>query len=283
MNNDIFIKVSLDAAIKKYLLFRNKKDASLASDFLVYVICMLIYIYSETDILNPYINRQNNGEDGFRNNLGKFGLQPAKINKFLNDLEGYYETDHYNKVNRLTKNEFFSYLQEDIIDMFLAKASSTNLDCAKYKEFENLLFSPNTTNEIRRKINEYVAVDSWAVINYYKECLYKKEHEVSFKQVKNNLLSYDVYNVFGITKDNLEVINQETLDEINRSIYGYFNINPISFNAKSRLAKEVEALKAPKFRLSSQSGKTNILIFLVIFSATIIVGIVLGVIIMGRL
>ena len=28
MNSDIFIKVSLDAAIKKYLLFRNKKDAS---------------------------------------------------------------------------------------------------------------------------------------------------------------------------------------------------------------------------------------------------------------
>jgi len=227
MNSDIFIKVSLDAAIKKYLLFRNKKDVSLASDFLVYVICMLIYIYSETDILNPYINRQNNGEDGFKNNLGKFGLPYSKINKFFNDLEGYYEIDHYNKVNRLTKNEFFSYLQEDIIDMFLAKASSTNLDEAKYKEFENLLFSPNTTNEMRRKINEYVAVDSFEVINYYKECLYKMEHEISFKQVKNNLLSYDVYNVFGITKDNLEVINQETLDEINRSIYGYFNINPI--------------------------------------------------------
>ena len=118
MNSDIFIKVSLDAAIKKYLLFRNKKDVSLASDFLVYVICMLIYIYSETDILNPYINRQNNGEDGFKNNLGKFGLPYSKINKFFNDLEGYYEIDHYNKVNRLTKNEFFSYLQEDIIDMF---------------------------------------------------------------------------------------------------------------------------------------------------------------------
>ena len=169
MNSDIFIKVSLDAAIKKYLLFRNKKDASLASDFLVYVICMLIYIYSETDILNPYINRQNNGEDGFKNNLGKFGLPYSKINKFFDDLEGYYEIDHYNKVNRLTKNEFFSYLQEDIIDMFLAKASSTNLDEAKYKEFENLLFSPNTTNEMRRKINEYVAVDSFEVINYYKD------------------------------------------------------------------------------------------------------------------
>ena len=44
MNNDVFINIALDAALKKYRLFQEKKDYSLAGDFLVYVIGVLSYI-----------------------------------------------------------------------------------------------------------------------------------------------------------------------------------------------------------------------------------------------
>src|SRR5574344_1543964 len=105
MNGQVFINIALDAALKKYLLFKEKNDYSLTSDFLVYTIGILSYIYGEADIINPF--KTNTDSNIFNHNLMKFGLEEEKLYKFLNDLNNFYNLDVQNKtLNYQNKNPF---------------------------------------------------------------------------------------------------------------------------------------------------------------------------------
>src|SRR5574344_1420655 len=120
MDNNILINVAVDAAVKKYLLFKNNNDYSLVGDFLVYVICMLNYIYGETDIINPYLNNQS--DDALTYNLARYGYNKDMVKKFYDDLLGFYQRQTILSINQdLHINEFFTYVQEDIADMYFAK------------------------------------------------------------------------------------------------------------------------------------------------------------------
>ena len=79
---DIFISIGFDTAIKKYVLFTEKNHHDLATDYLVYVMMMLTFIYSKVDIMNPYLSRHKNGAANLLHNLTKYGLSEEKVNKF---------------------------------------------------------------------------------------------------------------------------------------------------------------------------------------------------------
>ena len=80
---DIFISIGFDTAIKKYVLFTEKNHHDLATDYLVYVMMMLTFIYSKADIMNPYLARYKNGASNLLHNLTKYGLGEEKVNKFF--------------------------------------------------------------------------------------------------------------------------------------------------------------------------------------------------------
>ena len=80
---DIFISIGFDTALKKYILFTEKNHRELATDYLVYVIMMLIFIYTKVDIMNPYLARYKDGAGSLRRNLMKYGYSDFKIHKFF--------------------------------------------------------------------------------------------------------------------------------------------------------------------------------------------------------
>lgn len=281
MNNDIFINIAFDAAIKKYMLFKSKQDYSLASSFLVYVVCMLIYIYSEADIINPYINKDSSRKNALLKNLTKYSLDSKWLNKFFNDLSGFYEKDNYNKIVGDFKNPYFTYVQEDLIEMYLAKYQSLKLDSSSLKEFRKLLFEPNSKNKFRNQINEKYAINPAGAVNYFDKRVYELSSKLDFYPIKDNVLAMSIYETFGLSKEDLEIINQETLNNINNNIYAYFKVNPIEVNAKEKLNNQVMNLQKRKYLLSTNSGKTNILIFLIIFSVIIVIGIFVGLKLLG--
>ena len=76
---DIFISIGFDTAIKKYVLFTEKNHHDLATDYLVYVMMMLIFIYGKADIMNPYLARHKNGAANLLHNLTKYAFDKATI------------------------------------------------------------------------------------------------------------------------------------------------------------------------------------------------------------
>ncbi len=285
MNSDTFINIGFDTAIKRYLLLKNENYTQLANDFLVYVIYMLNFIYGENLIINSYFNRKNNGYKTLLEGFKQYNLSDNKISKFFKDMNSYIEVEIYNRNNGLEKNEFFTYLQEDLIDMFLAKASKLGYTKDYYSQFRNLLFFNNSNNKQRNIINQKYAINLDASVNYFDYQVYQMTNTLSFVSVKDNLLSNDVYKVFGLSDKILEVVSEETLSEINKKIYAYFNINPLEIKANKKLEKASSKLLTShfNFKLANNSGRANILIFVLMFIGLIGVGIVIGLNIISKI
>ena len=85
---DIFISIGFDTAIKKYVLFTEKNHHDLATDYLVYVMMMLTFIYSKADIMNPYLARYKNGASNLLHNLNyRFDRLIFELKSDFNKIE----------------------------------------------------------------------------------------------------------------------------------------------------------------------------------------------------
>lgn len=273
---DIFVSIGFDTALKKYVLFTEKNHRELATDYLVYIVMMLIFIYSKADIMNPYLARYKDGAASLRRNLMKYGLSDLKVHKFFNDLNNYLEIDNYNKVCNQYKNPYFLILQEDLIDMFYAKTISIEVPLAEKKKFKNLLYSTKNSNESVRKLNSlYNPYPDGAYI-YYSNLFSKSDYNIKILPKKDKLLDMDVYRLFDLNEEDIVKLNSKTLEEINNGIYNYFHINPIGVRAYEKLKFKVNKLSNTKYRLATNSGSINLLLFTSFFGFIIVLGITIG-------
>ena len=273
---DIFISIGFDTAIKKYVLFTEKNHHDLATDYLVYVMMMLTFIYSKADIMNPYLARYKNGASNLLHNLTKYGLREEKVNKFFNDLNNYLERDNYNKVCNQYKNPYFLIIQEDLIDMFYAKWQSVDVSKEEMKKFKNLLYSSKNSNAACRKLNELYNTNLDGALAYYSNIFSRKDYAIMMIPKKDRILDMSVYKLFNLNEQDIIKLNNATLEEINNGIYNYFHINPIGIRAYDKLMMKVNKLSNTKYRLADNTGSINLIMFASFFSFIIILGITIG-------
>ena len=273
---DIFISIGFDTAIKKYVLFTEKNHHDLATDYLVYVMMMLTFIYSKADIMNPYLARYKNGASNLLHNLTKYGLREEKVNKFFNDLNNYLERDNYNKVCNQYKNPYFLIIQEDLIDMFYAKWQSVDVSKEEMKKFKNLLYSSKNSNAACRKLNELYNTNLDGALVYYSNIFSRKDYAIMMIPKKDRILDMSVYKLFNLNEQDIIKLNNATLEEINNGIYNYFHINPIGIRAYDKLMMKVNKLINTKYRLADNTGSINLIMFASFFSFIIILGITIG-------
>lgn len=273
---DIFISIGFDTAIKKYVLFTEKNHHDLATDYLVYVMMMLTFIYSKADIMNPYLARYKNGASNLLHNLTKYGLREEKVNKFFNDLNNYLERDNYNKVCNQYKNPYFLIIQEDLIDMFYAKWQSVDVSKEEMKKFKNLLYSSKNSNAACRKLNELYNTNLDGALVYYSNIFSRKDYAIMMIPKKDRILDMSVYKLFNLNEQDIIKLNNATLEEINNGIYNYFHINPIGIRAYDKLMLKVNKLSNTKYRLADNTGSINLIMFASFFSFIIILGITIG-------
>ena len=273
---DIFISIGFDTAIKKYVLFTEKNHHDLATDYLVYVMMMLTFIYSKADIMNPYLARYKNGASNLLHNLTKYGLREEKVNKFFNDLNNYLERDNYNKVCNQYKNPYFLIIQEDLIDMFYAKWQSVDVSKEEMKKFKNLLYSSKNSNAACRKLNELYNTNLDGALVYYSNIFSRKDYAIMMIPKKDRILDMSVYKLFNLNEQDIIKLNNATLEEINNGIYNYFHINPIGNRAYDKHMMKVNKLSNTKYRLADNTGSINLIMFASFFSFIIILGITIG-------
>lgn len=273
---DIFVSIGFDTALKKYILFTEKNHRELATDYLVYIIMMLIFIYGKADIMNPYVARYKDGAASIKRNLMKYGLADLKVHKFFNDLNNYLEIDNYNKVCNKYQNPYFIVLQEDLIDMFYYKTLSVEVSGEEKEKFKNLLYSSKNSNESVRKLNRLYNTNLDGALVYYSNLFSRSNYSIKMLPKKDKILDMDVYRLFDLNEEDIVKLNNETLEEINNGIYNYFHINPIGVRAYDKLMARVKRLANTKYRLANNSGSINLLLFSSFFGFIIVLGITIG-------
>ena len=113
--NNIFINEFINNGINAYLLKKQDKDYSLAHIFELKVIEVLVRIYGEINIINPY---RTGSEKSLRDNFKIYGLTNEEYYRFIGYLNDY--NDWLNSMSR-EKNDTIKEIELLLIRMILLK------------------------------------------------------------------------------------------------------------------------------------------------------------------
>lgn len=267
-----FINEAFEKAVNDYLNSKDKKEGILYNSFLVVVIRLLINIYGELDILNPfYIKSEKSLDD----NLMKYGLNKESISEFKRLLDGFYRIEKKN-MSSLKKeiNIYFIDIQKRIIDMFNLKRLNYGLTESDRKEFFDLLYTPGTSNALRLSYNFLNAENIYEIAEYFKEAM-QLQKKVE-KEKEKDLLPFDTYKLFGINVSDLSKMSKSEVEEINSEIYESFDIKENAINKDYLLEESIKAYKMQKNPVTTGNGYVDILLIMSVIVTTIMVVVIFG-------
>lgn len=267
-----FINEAFEKAVNDYLNSKDKKEGILYNSFLVVVIRLLINIYGELDILNPFYIRN---EEALDDNLKKYGLNKESISEFKRLLDGFYRIEKKN-MSSLKKetNIYFIEIQKRIIDMFNLKRLNYGVTESDRKEFFDLLYTPGTSNALRLSYNFLNAENIYEIAEYFKEAM-QLQKKVE-KEKEKDLLPFDTYKLFGINVADLSKMSESEVEEINSEIYESFDIKETAINKDYLLEESIKAYKMQKNPVTTGNGYVDILLIMSVIVTTIMVVVIFG-------
>jgi len=267
-----FINEAFDKGINDYLISRDKKESILYNSFLVVVIRMLINIYGELDIINPF---KVKNDTAFMNNLMKYGASKYDCNRLKYLLDSYYNVE-INNVKTLKKqiNIYFIEVQKCLIDLFNIKRLNFGLTESDIKEFFDLLYTPGTSNALRISYNYLNAENIYEVAEYYKESMKKKIE--SKDDDKKNLLGFDVYKAFNVSIADLSKMEDDDVDKLNSQIYKSFDISESAINKEYLLDEKIKELQIKNNPITTGNGYVDILLIMSVIITVVMVIVIFG-------
>lgn len=250
MENKVFINESFTKALNDYLTCKNNIKGIKYNSFVVVVIRMLIIIYDELDITNPY---DFNNENMLYNNLTKFGYSKDNIIRFF---------ELFNSYNQKENKDDFINIQKMLIDMMMQKKKTINVMSEELEEFRNLLYSNQSSNPLQIAYNFLLTGSSNEVLDYFDQNSPLFEKKIAPKVTKK--LNIGAYEALKYSIDDIENMNADELEEVNKKVYNYFEINENAVNSDYLLDRAVIEFNKPK--LATNGGFVNILLFLAVIS-----------------
>ncbi len=271
-----FINEAFDKAINDYLISKDNIDSPLYESFLVVVIRMLINIYGELDILNPFYIKD---EEAFTDNLMKYGAKKENIDSLKRLVDGFYQIDKRNKnAVKSEINIYFIEVQKSLIDLFTLKRVNFGLTENESKEFFNLLYTPGTNSFLRISYNFKNAEDIYEVAEYYKESLKEKE-KTKEQEDKKNILGFDIYKLFNYSIADISKMSSKDVDKLNSEIYESFDINENAINKEYLLEEKMREIQMQQNPITTGNGYVDILLIMSVIVTSIMVVIIFGAII----
>lgn len=268
-----FINEAFEKAVQDYLSSKEQIEGVIYNSFLVVVIRLLINIYGELDIINPY---QIKNEKAFDDNLMKYGMSIENVSEFKRLLDGFYRIERKNMTSiRREENIYFIEIQKVLIDMFNLKRLNYGLTESDRKEFFDLLYTPGTSNALRLSYNYLNAPDIYEIAEYFK-CAMNKEKEIKEEENNKNLLSFDVYKLFGVKLTDLSKMNEEEINKLNTSIYQSFDIKENAINKDYLLEESIKRMKMKNSPITTGNGYVDILLVMSVIVTTIMVVVIFG-------
>ena len=261
MEKGVFINEAFTYAISEYLSSKNNPEGIKYNSFFVVVVRLLTIIYDELDILTPYNLKD---ENGFINNLKKYGYAEENIHEFKRLLQKYYENENESQ---------FIIIQKMLVDMFAKKKVTLKISNKEIENFKVLLYSPYSDNMLRVSYNFMMAKDPEEVLIYFKKQM--ATHQKKEIARPKETLNLEAYEILQYSLDDIKSMNADELDEVNKKIYNYFDINANAINKNYLLDKAVFDFKHPKTSLSTGNGYVDILFILAIIATIAMVLLIL--------
>ena len=281
MDNNIFINPAIDESLKKYKLLKETNDYASANDFLVYAIGILIYIYGEENILGLYDKKDYQSFDYL---LNKYNVDPYYVNKFYDDFNKFYNVNIRNVAFRSNDyNPYFIYIQEDLINMYMAKYYALKFDIKKFDKFKEMLFTPVNNDSFMQEYNQKMTDNQDYILNYFEAKVYEIQHPLEFTLKRNNVISQEVYNVFDLTEDKINRLSFKELEAINAKIFNYFKVSPIEPDVNKKLLEKIEKQTPNKInkKIIANSKVTNSIIFAIIIFVIISIVVLISLKVVG--
>lgn len=256
MEGNIFINVALTNAIKDYLNYKTTPDSKEYNSFLVNVIRMLVFIYGELDIINPYRTNNIAGLGGFDNNLQKFGLSDNELNEFKNQLMVYYQ----NESNLKLLSSSFVTIQKLLISMFLLKKSHILISDDEVNIFKSMLYFKEDTNVFKVELYNSLTPNSSEIMNYFNSLLHEQKHNYVFTKHKDIALSQEAYQIAGYNIVEVMNMNEKEIENVNNKVFHFFRIKDTDLNKRKRLESAIEYYKKYGNTITSGNGYVDTLL-----------------------
>ena len=209
---NFFVNRAIDCGIENYLLKKNNEKYDKSHIFEVLVIEMLIHIYGEINIINPYKLKDSKS---FIKNLQLYGLSSKSVYQFINLMDEYYRwLSSSNKKN----DNVIERIKFILLQMVLNKVSEKNLSSVEVtyyvRFFENKIIGLSETCQLMGDNN----------VNFYRMWKLKK----GFIDSESINFTYDLllpdffdekkYKEFGISLNDMSKLSNETVEKINNKI-----------------------------------------------------------------
>lgn len=267
---NIFINEALTQAINNYLESKEERGI-LFNSFLVVCIRLLIIIYSESDILNPYAI---NNPEIWKENITKYGYSKTELTKFLNNLAEFQKIDLENKNLSIKKeNPYFISLQKQIIDMFIMKKVNFHLLNNEPEDFYNLLYTPDCPEPLMVSYNYLTAKDVNEIKNYYEKEM--ASHEKVEEEATKNYLNNRAYEIMGYSMDDIKDLSEDELEKMNHQVYDFFKIRENAINKEYLLEKAIEEHDFVKEPMTTGNGYVDILLVMGVIATIVMCGVIL--------
>ena len=253
MEGNVFVNEAFTFSINKYLKSKNKKEGVEYNSFFVVVLRLLFIIYDELDILNPFYF---NNEKTLYKNLTKYGYPKDEVEYFFGLLQIFYKNNN---------ERDFLEIQRCIVDMFCSKKISIKLNEDDVKEFKSLIYSPYSNNSLIVSYNFLMTKNPLEIFKYLERKM--KESVKSVPTRPKETLNLEAYEILKYSLEDIKNMTAEELDDVNKKVYNYFNINENAINKSYLLDKAVFNHEHPKSAFSTGNGYVDILFYLAMLSA----------------
>lgn len=269
-----FVNEAFEKAVTDYLNSRDKEESVLYNSFLVVIIRMLINIYGELDIINPY---QIKNELALDTNMMKYGLSSESVIEFKRLLDGFYRIERKNMSSiRREENIYFIEVQKRLIDMFNIKRLNFGLTDTDRKEFFDLLYTPGTSNALRLSYNFLSTDNIYEIAEYFKKEMAKEKEVPKQSEKEKDLLSFETYKLFGVGVSDLSKMDESEVEQLNSEIYKSFDISENAINKDYLLEESVKAFKMQRTPITTGNGYVDILLVMSVIVTTIMVVVIFG-------
>ncbi len=254
----VFINNAINNGILNYLNSIENKEVDKTHIFEFFVVKILINIYGEINIINPY---KLGKEDSFKKNLILFGLKESDMEMFIKYMDNY--DKWLNSPYLVPKTKIPTQIESIIINMILMKSNFrpiTDKEITSYNDF----FDPGEGDI--KKIRNLIVEDPTIIPSIWRRKRSQLVGGLVLETIPPELLSESDYKKYGLSIQEVRQLSNLKIKEINAKI----------------LAEEenVEGGKAKfdprKLILSSGSGFVDTIVLLSIMATEIMVGLLIA-------
>ena len=261
MREEYFINIAIDKAIKTYIATKNQPNNVNYNSFLVVVIRILVLIYGEADILNPYYL---NNDIAFLNNLAKYGLSKSDVVIFKDELFNFYQFAlENNKKNIKERNPYFRSVLKILVDMFIMKRKSIGIKYDEEETFLDLAYTSHTTDYYRISDNYCMNDDPRFIEKYYYSKINELDVTKDLSKTINMNLNLDALKQIGVNLSNITNMSEQELITAKEEAYSYFEIDSTKPNRDELLQNSVDYLNMyGRRKVTSGNGFVDILLLM---------------------